>query len=144
MAIPMSIVLPAQFQWQCQYQLFSLAIPMAMSISIPINNTTNGNVNGNVNIFASVAAISPKKKPLHLKVGMHLVRTQAGERGFYWLITFCVTVLCALPTLFFTNGMFYGKIISHSSLRLVKASETMHHMNDGPKAAIILALMALN
>ena len=136
MAIPMSIVLPAQFQWQCQYQLFSLAIPMAMSISIPINNKSNGNVN----TFASVAAISPKKNPLHLKVGMHLVRTQAGERGFYWLITFCVTVLCALPTLFFTNGMFYGKIISHSSLRLVKASETMHHMNDGPKAAIILAL----
>ena len=109
MAIPMSIVLPAQFQWQCQYQLFSLAIPMAMSISIPINNTTNGNVNGNVNTFASVAAISPKKKPLHLKVWLHLVHTQAGERGFYWLITFCVTVLCALPTLFSQTECFMAK-----------------------------------
>ena len=105
MAIPMSIVLPAQFQWQCQYQLFSLAIPMAMAISIPINNTTNGNVNP----FASVAAISTKKNPcIYLKGDMHLVRTQeAGVRGFYLLITFCVTVLCALPPFFHKRNVLW-------------------------------------
>ena len=78
MAIPMSIVLPAQFQWQCQYQLFSLAIPMAMSISIPINNTTNGNVN----TFASVAAISPKKKTLAFKSGHALYVHKQGREDF--------------------------------------------------------------